>query len=120
MKESLESTTFRRDRKLGHIIAFQFQKGLFSHDSSTISGQVPVLSNHSVAWYDDADRIMTDRPADCLRGHPFKAAFLCNPIGDPAVRNRLSKWYFTHDLPDAVAESGSCPMNSRKEPGVAA
>ena len=103
-----------------HIIALQFQKSFFSHDPTPISGQVPSRSNYTMARNDDADRIMTDRSADGLSRHPFESALLCDFIGNPTVRDRLSKRNLAHDLADTIAEIGSYQMNPRKEPGIAA
>ena len=73
-----------------------------------------------MARNDDADRIMTDRSADGLSRHPFEPALLCDLIGNPPVRDRLSKRNLAHDLSDTIAEIGSYQMNPRKEPGIAA
>ena len=62
---------------MAHIIALQLKEGFLTQDTSAISGQVPVRSDYPVARYDDADRIMADRAADCLGGHVRKAFFFC-------------------------------------------
>ena len=103
-----------------YINTLQCQEGFFPQNSSPVSGQAPIRSDHPVARHDDADRIMTDRTADCLCGHPFEPAFLCDFVGNPSIRNRFSKGDFTHDLSDTIAEIGAYQMYFRKESGIVA
>ena len=105
---------------MSHIIALQLKEGFLSQDPSAISGQVPVRSDYPEARYDDADRIMADRAANCLRRHPFDYAFFCDLFGDPTVRNGLSKRNLAHDLSDSIAEIGSYQMDSREKARIAA
>ena len=77
-------------------------------------------TDYPVTRHNDADRIMTDRAADRLCGHPLASALLCNSVGDPPIGDSLPERNFTQDLADTVAKRGARQMNSRKEPGITA
>ena len=109
---------FCRYSILAHIIALQFQKGFFSLDSSSISGQTPVRSYHSMARYNDADWIMSDCAADSLCRHLFEPALLCNLIGNPPICHRLPIRDLAHNLSDTIAEIGAHQMDLREKTGI--
>ena len=84
----LKCSSLCRNCKLAHIITFQFQKSFLPQNSASISCQAPARSDHPVARYDDADRIMPDRAADCLCGHSFVSTLLCRFVGNITESNR--------------------------------
>ena len=114
----LQGSPIDRDCELTHIMALQLQEGFLPQDSASISSQSPIRSNYPVARHDDADRIMTDRPANRLSRHPLEPALPCDSVGNPPVSHRFPKRHFAHDLSDTIAEVGACQMDSRKNPGV--
>ena len=105
---------------MSHIIALQLKEGFLSQDPSAISGQVPVRSDYPEARYDDADRIMADRAANCLCGHPFQSALFCQFVGNPTVCNCLSIRNPAHNLSDTIAEIGAHQMDAREKARIAA
>ena len=105
---------------MAHIIALQFKEGFLSQDTTAISGQVPISSDHSVARYDNADRIMTDSTTNCLSGHPFEPALFCQFVGNPTVCNRLPIRNLAHNLSDTISEIGTHQMDLREKARIAA
>ena len=63
-----------------------------------------MCSDYPVARYDDTDRIMTDRTANCLCGHPVESAFLCDLISNPPICDCFPKRNPAHDFSNPITK----------------
>ena len=93
---------------MSHIIAFRFQKGFLTQDTSAISGQVPIRSDHPVARHDDTDRIMADCAAK-LKNRFFQNMTRHPDIEWEFVEARLSEDKEALEVLRLMEESGGEP-----------
>ena len=92
----------RRYPILLHRTTFQIQQPPFAFHSTTVARELTVGPDHTVARYDDGERVTSVSETDCPNG-----GRLVDAPGEFAVRNGDAKRDFFERFPDSALESGT-------------